>query len=183
MIAHVLWLWHSLTSMKESKGPSPSSKFLNATAKALLTQWDICKREKVNEKIIFPNYIRNNRTTSHLSFVCLASWLVAVLPSFTELLKVTDLLADVMIELGVFFGSGELNAPSFCELFALPFDSNQALNLASMSTITFGVSSLWAEGTTLVICLDRAAKLTVWTDSWYSPGFWSTKRATIKFWI
>jgi hypothetical protein len=36
----------------------------------------------------------------------------------------------------------------------LPFDSSQALNLASMSTLTFGVSSLWAEVTKLDRCLD-----------------------------
>lgn len=67
---------------------------------------------------------------------------MAVLPPLTELLKVTDLLAEVMMELGVFMTSGELNAPSLCELFVLPFDSSQALSLASMSTLTFGVSCL-----------------------------------------
>jgi hypothetical protein len=68
---------------------------------------------------------------------------VEVLASFTEVLKLTDFLADEMMEPGVFFTSGELNGPSLCcELFVLPFDSSQALNLASMSTLTFGVSSL-----------------------------------------
>lgn len=85
-----------------------------------------------------------------------------VLPPFTELLKLTDLLAEVMVEPGVFCTSGELNAPSLCcELFVLPLDSSQAFNLVSMSTLTFDVSSLWAEGTKLETCLDRAAKLTV----------------------
>ena len=65
-----------------------------------------------------------------------------VFTPFTELLKVTHLLAEIVTELGVFLGSGELNAPSLCELFVLPFDSSQALNLASMSTLTFGVSCL-----------------------------------------
>lgn len=69
--------------------------------------------------------------------------MIAVLPPFfTELLKVMDLLAGVTIELGVFFGSGEFNGPSLCALFVLPFDSSQALNFASMSTLTFGVSCL-----------------------------------------
>ena len=91
-----------------------------------------------------------------------------------------DLLAGVTMELGVFFGSGEFNGPSLCELFVLPFDSSQALNFASMSTLTFGVSCLWPEVTKLETCLDRAAKLTVWTDSWYSPGFWNQNRKGLQ---
>jgi len=72
-----------------------------------------------------------------------------------------DLLAGVTMETGFFLRRGELNGPSLCVLFVLPFDSNQALNFVSMSTLTFGVSCLWAEVTKFVTCLDRAAKLTV----------------------
>jgi len=72
-----------------------------------------------------------------------------------------DLLAGETMEMGAFFRRGELNGPSLCVLFVLPFDSNHALNFASMSTLTFGVSCFWAEATKFVTCLDRAAKLTV----------------------
>lgn len=66
-----------------------------------------------------------------------------VLSTFTEVQKVTDFLAEVIMEPGVFFIIGDLNGPSLCcEAFALPFDSSQDLNLASMSTLAFGVSSL-----------------------------------------
>ena len=78
-------------------------------------------------------------TTIHLSFIRSASLFIEVSPLFTELPKVTDLLAEFM-DLGVFLRHGELNATSLCELFVLPFDSSQAFNLASMSTFSFGVS-------------------------------------------
>lgn len=97
--------------------------------------------------------------TPYLSFASEAPRLVEAF-AFTELRKILGFLTE-LTELGVFPMKGELNAPNLCALFVLPLDSSQARSLASMSILSFGVSSLRAEDTKLEMCRERAAKLTV----------------------
>lgn len=99
-----------------------------------------------------------------------------VLSFFSELRLILNFLVE---ESGGFPKKGELDGWTLCALFVFPLDSSQEWSLASMSTLTFGVSCLWAEGTKLVMWRDRAAKLTVWTDSWYSPGFYNHSKTIL----
>jgi hypothetical protein len=126
--------------------------------------------------------VKGSISYQYLSFAAEAAWLVVAF-AFTELRKILGFLIE-LTEPGVLPIKGELNAPNFCALFVLPLDSSQARSLASMSILSFGVSSLWAEDTKLEMCRDRAAKLTVWTDSWYSPGFYNQiKEVSLKFFV
>lgn len=100
---------------------------------------------------------------------------------FEELSNKLSFLVEHM-EFGVLIVNGESNAPILWALFVLPLDSSQARSFASMSTLTFGVTPFCAEAQKLDMCLDRAAKLTVWRDSWYSPGFYEQRKENSIRW-
>lgn len=85
-------------------------------------------------------------------------------------------------EVGVLLTIGVPRTAILCALFVLPLDSSHARSFASISILTIGVWTFWAEGRVFEIWRDLAAKLTVWIDSWYSPGFCLTQKVYLN-WI
>ena len=102
-------------------------------------------------------------------------------PSWSIALDLQEILEDGgcfiwLIENEVLMGIGERRPSILWMLFVFPFDSNHARNFASISTLTLGVSCLLAELVKFPMWHERAARLTVLTDSWYSAGFWNNKK-------
>lgn len=129
----------------------------------------LCSRRQKNKKCVWFHVIYQEEMIRNTNFLILP-------PSCSIALALQEFLEDAgcfiwLMDNGVLMATGEKRPSILWMLFVFPFDSNQARNLASMSTLTLGVSCLPAVFMKFPIWHERAAILTVLTDSWYSAGF------------